>query len=169
MLWRKEPQPEPGPGCSLSVALARLIPAVSSAPPSCTPLPSSLACWCWPPHPLLASTACVCYCSPGAEPGLAGSQTCGYSMYSECSAKFVIIRDYFFFSNLEGVGWKQGFVRCWRRGCTEFRVVSVRKALQACLPYPFCVFPFAFLSLSLPYQMKSGCRRPARQALVCSD
>lgn len=94
-----------GPGCSLVAAvLAPLILAVSSAPPSGMPLPSSLSCWCWLPHPLLASTACVCYCRPGSEPGLAWSQTCGYSMYSECSAKFVIILDYFFFSNLEGVG-----------------------------------------------------------------
>lgn len=49
--------------------------------------------WRCLPHPLLASAACVCYCSSGAVPGLAVSQTCGYSMYSECSAKFVIILD----------------------------------------------------------------------------
>lgn len=34
------------------------------------------------------------------------SQTCGYSMYSECSAKFVIVRDYFFFYFYFFLIWK---------------------------------------------------------------
>lgn len=108
-----------GPGCSLSVSeavLARLILVVSSAPPHCMPFPSSLACWCWPPHPLLASTACVCYCRPGTEPGLAASQTCGYSMYSDCSANFVIVLDYYFFFFLIWRGWGENKSFCYAGG-----------------------------------------------------
>lgn len=37
------------------------------------------------------------------------SQTCGYSMYSECSAKFVIILDYFFFLIWKGWGENKSF------------------------------------------------------------
>ena len=42
--------------------------------------------------PALGERGRVCYCSPGTGPGLAGRQPCGYSVYSECRAKFVIMR-----------------------------------------------------------------------------
>lgn len=126
--------------------LARLILVVPSAPPGCMSLPSSLSSWCWPPHPLLASTACVCYCRPGTEPGLAASQTCGYSMYSVCSAKFVIVRDYFFIFFFFWSG--RGGVKTGVFAMPEERMHWIpwsyfcKEGLGSGLPYLFCIFPF---------------------------